>query len=379
MVFIQGNYIGDAVLRKLAQPLDQYFAQNHVSDGYFLPGMARWAHFGGHWWAIPAVSGPLGGQYIYLPQYTTPLGYNNANLVTFDDYYQMSRKAVRFDAAGKLLRIGYWPGTDSWETIATLMCSPGHGLYDAHDQPTATDPCNLAYLQYLKKLVDLYGGYDKLRTFLSGDPDYLEGNRGSYFVQGKEILPSTGYAYWNIPPLDTFGYGVQGGVRYQLTTMPVTAHGSLTEAANYPSTQQEIIIPRGAAHPDAAFAASKMICWDYNYLLGRAVGGSAVVKSQNTWLKEVIAVEAATRQQAHLPGNPIAGLRGVQMQPMLGLLSKAANPINPVDLAYQADLARATDRVLSGQLAPEAALLGVQKQVLADQQKLRSQYGTWNW
>ena len=59
--------------------------------------MAKWAHFGGHWWAIPAVSGPLAGQSVYLPKYMTPLGYNNSNLKTLDDYYNMSKKAVRFD------------------------------------------------------------------------------------------------------------------------------------------------------------------------------------------------------------------------------------------------------------------------------------------
>ena len=67
----------------------------------------------------------------------------------------MSEKAVRFDLTGTLTRIGYWPGTESWETIGTLMCPPGHGLYGPGDQPTATDPCNAAYLRYLARLVDL--------------------------------------------------------------------------------------------------------------------------------------------------------------------------------------------------------------------------------
>ena len=96
-------------------------------------------------------------------------------------------------------------------------------------------------------------------------------------------------------------------------------------------------------------------------------------------LHEVVDVEAATREQAGLPVNPIAQLRAVQMQLMLGLLSKAANPINPVDLVYQEDLARATDRVLSGQQSPETALLDVQSQVLVAQHRLAAQYGIWNW
>ena len=37
------------------------------------------------------------------------------------------------------------------------------------DQPTATDPCNVAALTYLKKLSDLYGGYAKVTKFLAGD------------------------------------------------------------------------------------------------------------------------------------------------------------------------------------------------------------------
>src|SRR5438477_2194393 len=164
MAFISGSYLGFTVVRHLAQPLDAYFKRYHIAPGYFLPGLAHWAHFGGHWWAMPAVSGPLAGQYAYLPKYMTPLGYNNSNLRTFADYYQMSKKAVRFDKAGNLARIGYWPGVTPyiWQRIGRLMCPVGHGLYNQANQPTATDPCNVAYLSYLKKLVDLYGGYAKL-------------------------------------------------------------------------------------------------------------------------------------------------------------------------------------------------------------------------
>ena len=81
LVFIQGGAIGYAVLRGLAQPLDSYFAHAAVTDSTFLPGMDRWAHFGGHWWAIPAVSGPMGGQHIFLPAVLTPLGYDARTLV----------------------------------------------------------------------------------------------------------------------------------------------------------------------------------------------------------------------------------------------------------------------------------------------------------
>jgi len=379
MAFVQGDYAGYTVLRNLALPLDQYYAAAAVKNAAFLPGMARWAHFGGHWWAIPAVSGPMGGQQLYLPEYLAPLGYNNQNLRTFSDFFQMSKKAVRFNAASVLTRIGYWPGTDSWETIGTLMCPIGHGLYNAADQPTATDPCNVAYLGYLKKLADLYGGYRGLQKFLAADPDFLGGNPSAYLATGKAILPQSGYAYWNAPPLDAFSFGVKGGLQYQLTPMPVTVNGTLAEAANYPTTQQEIIVPRGAKHPDLAFAVSKLMFWDHGNVLGWAASGSPVVKDQSTWLTQFFAGEAATRKQAGLPGNPIASLEAVKLQPKLGLLSKQSNPINPVDLYYQTTLAQATEQVLLGKQSPLAALQGVQKQVLAEEQRLKSQYGAWNW
>jgi hypothetical protein len=82
---------------------------------------------------------------------------------------------------------------------------------------------------------------------------------------------------------------------------------------------------------------------------------------------------------AGLPGNPFASLAGVKMQPMLGLLSKASNPINPVDIYYQQQLGTATARVLSGQQNPLAALADVQQAVLAEEQQLQAHYGAWNW
>ena len=181
LVFIQGGYMGFSVLRKLAQPLDKYFAQYNISASSFLPSMVKWTHFGGHWWGIPAVSGPLAGQLVYLPKYMTPLGFNNSNLRTFDDLYAMSKKAVQFDASGNLTRIGYWPvgagaAGVNWQTTARLACPVGHGIYDANNQPTATEPCNVGWLTYLKKLSDLYGGFTKLSKFLSGDPQIWNGS-----------------------------------------------------------------------------------------------------------------------------------------------------------------------------------------------------------
>jgi ABC-type glycerol-3-phosphate transport system substrate-binding protein len=379
IVFIQGGDSGFLVLRRLVQPLDRYYAQAHVAASGFLPAMARWARFGGHWWAIPAVSGPLGGQQIYLPQYMSPLGYDNHNLRTFADYLQMSRLAVRFDAAGNLTRIGYWPGADTWETTATLMCPRGHGLYDAADQPTATDPCNVAYLDYLQQLASLYGGYDKLTAFLSRDPDFLTGDRASYLVSGKALVTPSSDAYWNLTPFDAYSFGVKGGLRYALTPLPPTLHGTEAEVATYPSTMQEVMIPSGARHPDLAFAVSKAMFWDNGYLLGLATSGSPIVKDQQRWLGELLSGEGAVRVQAGLQGNPFANLAGVRMQPQLGLLSDAASPTNPVDPYYQQQLALATDNVLHGLQSPQAALQSVQRLVLAQERRLQSRYGRWNW
>ena len=79
---------------------------------------------------------------------------------------QMSKKAVRFDSAGNLTRIGYFPSGSgpsgvNWQTTARGMCPIGHGIYNTANQPTADDPCNVAWLTYIKKLSDLYGGYTK--------------------------------------------------------------------------------------------------------------------------------------------------------------------------------------------------------------------------
>ena len=384
MVFIQGGYMGFSVLRKLAQPLDKYFQQYHISDSYFLPSMAKWTHFGGHWWGIPAVSGPLAGQLVYIPKYMTPLGYNNSNLETFDQLYQMSRKAVKFDSAGNLTRIGYFPSGSgpsgvNWQTTGRGMCPVGHGIYNAADQPTANDPCNAAWLTYLKKLVDLYGGYTKLTKFLSGDPQIWAGSSKDYLATGKILLAPEANAYWAITPFDTFNFGVKGGIQYNLTTLPPTLNGTMAEAANIPATQQAIIIPPGAKHPDAAFLVSKFITWDNGTLLGPSTNGSPVAADQERWLAGLISGEAGLRKKAGLPGNPSASLASLKLQPQLARQSQTTLPINPVDVYYQDQLAKATSRVLYGQEAPAAALSDVQKLVLSDQKRLQGQYGSWNW
>ncbi|HWE63444.1 MAG TPA: extracellular solute-binding protein, partial [Chloroflexota bacterium] len=376
MVFIQGGYMGFSVLRKLAQPLDKYFAQYHIADNYFLPSMAKWAHFGGHWWGIPAVSGPQAGQLVYLPRYMSQLGYNNSNLKTFSDLYQMSRKAVQFDKSGNLTRIGYWPvGAGAagvfWQTTGRLFCPSGHGIYDARNQPTAADPCNVKAMNYLKQLSDLYGGYTRLSKFLSGDPQIWNGSPKDYMVSGKTMIASEANAYWSITPFDTFTFGVKGGVQYNLTPLPPTVDGTTAEAANYPSTQQVIIIPPGAKHPDAAFLASKFISWDNGYLLGPSTNGSPVAQDQQRWVNALISGEAGLRQKAGMAGNPSATLEGIKLQPALARASQTYLPLNPVDVFYQDQLSKATARVLYGQQSPAAALAQVQRLVLADEQRLQ--------
>lgn len=384
MVFIQGGYMGFSVLRKLAQPLDKYFQQYHISDSYFLPSMAKWTHFGGHWWGIPAVSGPLAGQLVFLPKYMSPLGYNRNNLNTFAALYAMSKKAVRFDSSGNLTRIGYFPSGSGpsgigWQTTARGMCPVGHGIYNAQNQPTATDPCNVAWLTYVKKLVDLYGGYNKLAKFLSGDPQIWAGSSKDYMAQGKSLIAPEANAYWAITPFDTFTFGVKGGLQYDLTMLPPTLHGTMAEAANIPATQQAIIIPPGAKHPDAAFLVSKFISWDHGSLLGPSTNGSPVATDQTRWLTALIAGEAQLRKKAGMTGNPSATLPALQLQPQLARMSQTTLPLNPVDVYYQDQLAKATARVFYGQQTPAAALAEVQQLVLADQQRLQGQYGSWKW
>jgi multiple sugar transport system substrate-binding protein len=384
MVFIQRGYLGFSVLRKLAQPLDQYFSAYHVKPGYILPSMMQWVTFGGHIWAIPSVSGPLAGQLLYIPKYMTPLGYNNSNLRTFDDLYNMSKKAVQFDKSGNLTRIGYWPGLQAqagnyWESMETLFCSVGHGLYNAADQPTATDPCNVAALTYLKKLSDLYGGYAKLTKFLSGDPDFWTGSPKDYMATGQALIPPDADSYWDVSAWDSFDFGVKGGIQYNLTPLPVSLHGTLADAQNFPAGEQVIIIPPGAKHPDQAFAISKLISWDYGYLLGPSTNGSPVTGDQQKWLDAMFAGEAASRKATGLAGNPSASLPGLKNQPMLAIQSKTHLPINPVNIYYQTQLLQASARVLYGQQTPQAALAQVQQEVLAEQSRLQSQYGKWNW
>jgi hypothetical protein len=264
--------------------------------------------------------------------------------------------------------------------MSTLMCPLGHGLYNAKtDQPTATDPCNVAWLSYLKKLVDLYGGYKKLNKFMSGDPDIWSGSPKDYMASGKALISPSANSYWSITPFDTFNFGFKGGLQYQLTPLPPTVHGTLAEVANYPATQQEVVIPPGAKHPAQAFAAMKMISWDYGYLLGPSTNGSPVAKDQEKWLRYMIAGEAAARKRAGLPDNPAADLQGLKMQPMLARLSKASYPLNPVDVYYQEQLSKYTDRVLYAQMSPQAALAEVQRLVVAQEQRLKGQYGAWNW
>ena len=71
--------------------------------------------------------------------------------------------------------------------------------------------------------------------------------------------------------------------------------------ANYPSTQQKVIVPRGAAHPEIVFAVNKTLFWDDSFLLGRAISGSLVIRIRASccmrWL-------TSRRQRVNRPDCP---------------------------------------------------------------------------
>ncbi len=359
--------IGELAARHALTNLDPFYQRDGVTASTFLTAMASWAQVRGHWYGIPAASGPSAGQILYIPKFVKDAGWDPNNIPrTWADLFTATQKVTTRDSKGNLQRIGEWVDGASNEAI-NLFCG-----YFATYEPKTTkfhvnSPCIKDYFRYEKKLLDFYGGVDKYTKFKSGDAGIWGGyTTKAYIPTGKVIFPRD--AYWSGQQMD--GYW---NLDWRLAPPP-TPHGKPEErVGNTSVTQWQVAIPMGAKHAQLAFEFAKFTLWDNGYVQGPTTNGFTVANQADKWAQVVVKAAADVRASKHFPGNPMS--EAVKLVMSDARLSQAFAPTDVAAPYVGQQLSRAWQQIVYGRASVVQALDQAQRLIDTKQRILHAQYG----
>lgn len=345
------------VARRAVENLDKYYKAAGITPDDFLKPAADAVRFNGHWYGLPGASNPTTGTLLYVPKLVKAAGIKNKP-VTWSALYQASKKAVKFDAKGDLVRIGLQVDTNpvfGGSLIDTYCGQPT--LYDAKTNTFhANVQCVKDAFTYQKRLLDLYGGIKKYTKFISGDPSVWSCSDKAYLPTGKTLFVAD--AYWSGGQMDTC-YDVV----WELGPIP-THTGSLKEWRGLSPAAWFLTIPRGAKNPQFAFDFVKYTIWEHGDRLGPTTNGYVVPSQADAWAKGLVAYTGGVRKKNGYAGNPMAAaMKWVKLGATLG---RAEVPKSQVATYFAQQMSLAWQGVAFGRTSVDDALAKVQK--LVDQQ-----------
>lgn len=252
----------------------------------------------------------------------------------WDDLWAYSDKLDQKDG-DKLTRVGFYPlfgntGLDQW-----AWCNGGE-WQDASDNPTFTDPANVATLTWIKKWVDRYGASNikaLQSTFASGNQDGFMSGKVAMIVdiQGYTAVLNFYNPSFKTKKDEDAGYGVTD-------IPPAAGHKPASLSGGF-----ALSIPHGAKQRDASWEFIKYMSF---------VG-------QESWARDTYGMPTIEEMAK---SDPI-----LQAQPNWSYFVKAmsygrAAVYNPYYPAMMSDLIPlATDDVVTGKKSPEQALADAQK------------------
>ncbi len=364
LVGVQGQ-LGLLVARHAVQNLDKFYAAAHITPSYFLLGMGDWARINNHWYAMPAAGG-LGGNVFYIPQFVKAAGLDPNHVpITWNQLWQATQKATKWDSKGNLVRIGVKVDGYSSGNI-NLFCGYLAYFNPSTNKFNANLPCIKDYFRYEKRLLDFYGGVTKYNKFAAADPDIWNGyTPKAYVADGQVLFTLTGY--WEGQILDQ-----HWNLDWRLG-VPITQHGTLAEWRAVTSTGQMNVIPVGAKHAQLAWDFAKFTLFDHDYLQGPTTNTFNVAAHAQKWAQVMLQNSAQVREKNHFPGNPMALALPVVMK-----MAKyaAAHPSTDVASPYYDDyMNEAWQEIEYNKMSVDQALDRAQQLIDTKQHALHAQFG----
>ncbi len=236
--------------RQALTPLDDFIrAEGDTPEqwlGRYYPVFADMCHHRGTVWALPSTPA------------TTALHWNKRlfreagldpdrpprTLAELDEFAEKLTK--RDPQTGQIVQLGFLPQEPGWWSWAFPAWFGGR-YWDGTNITAATEPANLAAYQWVERYTRRFG-LEPIRTFTSGFGNFASARNP--FMSGKIAMVLQGV--W----MDNFINQFQPGLEYGVAPWPQI----LPDQANFTVADCDLLaIPRGAKHPQEAWAFIKFV------------------------------------------------------------------------------------------------------------------------
>ena len=327
------------------QPLDERFNRSGLKTEAFFPGAIDQLRYNGVLYAMPVLRDSRG--FFWNRKVFREAGLNpDRQPATMEDLFQLAVNLTKRSPDGRVIRLGLLPPADP----ALFFCAMGGRLYDgASKRVTINCEENVAALEWLVRLVDAEGGYDRVAAFQSGFG--ASESAQNPLALGHVVMQIDGE--WIPAQLEKYAPFADYGV------------GEIPHPATRPDLknmawqdEDVMMLPAGSRHPDAA--------WEFT-----------------RWLQEPKQQEEYAEAMGNLP--TIRALlssprltKGSRSKEAIGYVmshisSNAANarffPSLPVTKLYKDALGNAVQQAELHRKTPEQALTDAQTRVQREMDK----------
>ena len=343
--YMRPSFLPSIVQRGGLVQLDDYFEKSGIKREDFIKAAMDTCIYDGKVYAIPGGTDLIA--WFYNKELLKNAGYDpdNPQILTKDDIEQANKRLMKRDANGKLIQIGYMP-IDIYQLVDWGYMFGGKWYDEKTQKVTGNDPHNVAALEWLVKLVDLYGYNDLLE--LRGTYAEWSGSSPDHpFNRGIAAFMPNGW--WNYAILEQYAPNLDWGV----INFP-TLTGEPKEKSRWVVMGWSVSIPKGCPHPKEAWQFLKYSFYDEAAAFGAiSVNSPSVISSYPEFEKLIT--------EKYGKDSKVA-----KYMPLFDEIGKYATkhfPVTPAGDFFDKELERAMEAAMSHQMTPKEALDSFTKRV----------------
>jgi multiple sugar transport system substrate-binding protein len=230
--------------------LGPYIRRDHLNVNMFPGAVRNFSQFNGDRCALPDLADAYG---LYYNKTLLAKAGISSPPKTFAELTKDAEKLTQFNPDGSIKVAGFIPLSTFYENPAAHYAPLWNAHWDEHGKSAlATDPAWARYLMWERQLIDFYG-VSKLTKFVSGAGNEFSPNND--FETGKVAMNMDGE--WRVHFIKADGAHID----YGTAPMPVDPTQPNLYGGGY-TTGNVLGIPRGAAHPAAAWLLAKYLAFN---------------------------------------------------------------------------------------------------------------------